>query len=166
MENKSYYDTIDKSDWPDGPWMKEFDKSQFVDEATGLPCLIVRNNLGNLCGYVGVKRGHPAYKKDYDDVDVSVHGGLTYADFCQEHSEESKGICHLPGKREPKRIYWLGFDCAHCYDLVPGMLKFHNEFRSQYPAEFSDVPDRDVYRDVEYVRNECRSLAKQLAEMK
>lgn len=78
------YRTVDKSEWLDGPWKYEPDKKQWRDEATGLPCLIVRGPSGSLCGYVGVPPTHPAYGKQYDDVSVEVHGGLTFADKCAE----------------------------------------------------------------------------------
>lgn len=86
---------MDKSDWPDGPWMNEPDKEQWTDEATGLPCLIKRNGSGALCGYVGVTEGHPWFMQDYDYVDADVHGGLTYSDFCQDEADEGHGICHI-----------------------------------------------------------------------
>lgn len=43
--------------WGPGPWDGEPDKMQWTDPATGLDCLIVRNTLGALCGYVGVTPG-------------------------------------------------------------------------------------------------------------
>ena len=88
MEFKEYR-TTDKSAWNRGPWDQEPDKRQWQDEATGLPCLIVRGPAGALCGYVGVPEGHPAHGKDYDDVEVSCHGGLTFARGCSDHSRES-----------------------------------------------------------------------------
>lgn len=83
------YRTVDKSSWGDGPWAAEPDKRQWLDEATGLPCLIVRGPSGALCGYVGVPRGHPCHGKHYDAVyeiveDLDIHGGLTFSDLCAE----------------------------------------------------------------------------------
>src|SRR5690606_3996986 len=40
-------------------------KIQWVDEATGLDCLMVRNSGGAWCGYVGVSEGHPLYGVEY-----------------------------------------------------------------------------------------------------
>lgn len=56
---------VDKSKWRDGPWKAEIDKKQWLDEETGLPCLIVRGPSGALCGYVGVGKSHPFFEKDY-----------------------------------------------------------------------------------------------------
>jgi hypothetical protein len=101
--------TADKSGWGSGPWQDEPDKLQWTDEATGLPCLIKRNThvTGALCGYVGVAEGHPDFQKDYDDVDVDVHGSLTFADFCHEppegHTKEEM-ICHIPDPGESENV--------------------------------------------------------------
>lgn len=117
-----------------GPWLNEPDKIQWVSE-TGLDCLMVRNRLGAWCGYVGVTEDHPWFEKDYQNLDVDVHGSLTFADFCQPGKEEARGVCHVPFPGRSDRIWWLGFDCAHIQDLMPveAML---------------DVPGTDaVYRD-------------------
>lgn len=151
----------DKSDWGPGPWQDEPDKRQWTDPATGLPCLIVRNRGGNLCGYVGVSKGHPAYEADYcdveDDVDIDVHGGLTFAGPCSEGSEH--GICHKVEPGENDDVWWLGFDCGHFQDLSPEMAA-----REKMDHGWEPVGD-PIYRDISYVENECTSLAKQLAEM-
>ena len=149
--------TIDKSSWRDGSWKSEPDKMQWTDNKTKYPCLIKRNPYGALCGYVGVEETHPAFGQGYDDVDVDVHGGLTFADRCQEGPIEKQPelICHIPDAGESDNIWWLGFDCAHANDLMPG-----------YPT-YSDMmfPLRGVYRNVNFVKNECRRLAAQLKAM-
>lgn len=61
------------------PWDNEPDKVQWIDPATDLDCLAVRNPIGAWCGYVGVPNDHPYYGQPYDDIPVSVHGGLTFA---------------------------------------------------------------------------------------
>lgn len=141
--------TIDKSEWGNGPWVDEPDKKQWRDEETGLPCLIVRNVhvSGALCGYVGVPKGHPYYGWDYDALcGVDVHGGLTFANKCQEEQNDFEGICHKNDTDDD--IWWLGFDCAHCYDLVPRMNK--------YSIPFSE----ETYKDFSFVTHEVEKLAK------
>jgi len=134
-------------DWK-GPWDQEPDKRQWMSD-TGLPCLIVRNHYGALCGYVGVPKEHPWYGKDYEDVneliedeeDDYVHGGLTFSNICGEK------ICHEVEPGEDDDIWWLGFDCAHVFDRIPGMGR-----------EYESTGDC-TYRDVAYVTAECEKLA-------
>lgn len=84
---------------------------------------------------------------------LDVHGGLTFAGACAK-GEPEHGICHRPDPGEGDDVWWLGFDCAHCYDIVPAYAV------KGYPPE----PD-EVYRDRAYVEAECAKLAKQLAEI-
>lgn len=70
------YRTDDKAGWGDGPWQSEPDKRQWQDDATGLPCLIVRGPVGALCGYVGVPEGHPAYGLSYDGTPDKEHRAI------------------------------------------------------------------------------------------
>ncbi len=143
---------------PPGPWRDEPTKAQWVDAATGLPCLIVRNHIGALCGYAGVSRDHPLHGKPYVDLDVDVHGGLTFADGCQHSKDESQGVCHVPEPGTPDDVWWFGFDCAHCFDLIPGMPKFP-EIEAMYPTP---AHMQQVYRDADYVAGEVTRLAAQL----
>jgi hypothetical protein len=77
---------------------------QWKNEKTKYVCEMIRPvSFGHWCGYVRVPSTHAYYGKDFDDVPVTVHGGLTY------------------GKKDEcgKRAWWFGFDCAHGGDLVP-----------------------------------------------
>lgn len=119
MQNKQYT-TINKSNWPRGSWDNEPDKKQWQDEATGMPCLIVRGPSGALCGYVGVVEGHPLFGKGYDDVRIpttddesdypDVHGGLTFANFCADTSREhwEKWRDRLLARRDEAKQYPIG----------------------------------------------------------
>lgn len=149
METKEYT-TIDRTGWRSGAWDKEPDKVQWQDEKTGLPCLAVRHpSFGNWCGYVGISEDHPDYRKSYELVDdIEVHYGLTFSDSCRHGEEESTGICHIPSPGESDSVWWLGFDCGHCYDDAPGL--------------YSDKLPRSKYRTLAYVKDQCASLADQL----
>jgi hypothetical protein len=151
------YRTQDKSGWGDGSWQDEPDKKQWLDQETGLPCLIVRNTLGVLCGYVGVPEGHWAYLRHYDDVPVDVHGGLTFSDKCQG-GDETRAICHIA---DDDRVWWLGFDCAHAGDYMPKTESFFRKAIEHLPY---GIPS-DVYRDFAYVTQEVESLARQLKDL-
>ena len=53
----------------------------------------------HLCGYVKVPENNPCFGKDYDDIEIECHGGLTYG----QHEWDG---------------YWIGFDCAHHNDTI------------------------------------------------
>jgi hypothetical protein len=150
-----YHSVVDKADWSRGPWDNEPDKKQWKDDATALPCLIVRGPSGALCGYVGVPTGHPWHGKDYDNCDADCHGGLTYAAGCSHHADPAQGICHIPGANEPDDVWWFGFDCAHSGDLTS--MSSPEYIRERYQRR------GDVYRDAAYVERECAKLARQAA---
>lgn len=161
---------VDKASWGEGPWQGEPDKVQWVDEETGLDCLVVRNYGGALCGYVGVPESHPCFKVDYDDCSlhkIECHGGLTFSGLCDEKNKEH-GICHIG----EDKVWWLGFDCAHGFDIKPAMSRYDysfDAFRNGIESMVLDKERRDLkeeYRDLKYVKNEIKNLAKQLSEMK
>jgi hypothetical protein len=155
--------------FPEGeqPWEGEPDKVQWIDPTTGYDCLILRNPLGALCGYVGVPPTHPFHGVDYGscpedcdekwcshrpDARVQVHGGITFNDFC-DPAEEGERICHVPAEGRPDKVWWFGFDCAHAFDLAPGMIRFRIE------------EAMDTYRDITYAVGEIDGLALQLKEI-
>ena len=160
MQTKSYK-TIDRTGWPSGEWDDEPDKMQWPDSTTGLPCLAVRQSpRGHWCGYVGVSEDHPTFLKDFMDVDADVHDGLTYSAACA-HSEEARGICHVPASGETDNVWWFGFDCAQYGDYCPLDLKRAKE--TGYPF---DLFPAQTYRSLAYVQSECASLAQQLHQMR
>ncbi len=141
--------TREKAEWGEGAWQHEPDKAQWI--AHGLDCLIVRGPSGALCGYVGVPEGHPYFQKHYDEADVEVHGGLTFSAPCANTDDESRGIYHVEQGAANKTVWWLGFDCAHCFDVSP-------MYAHRYPDTFGD----GVYRDFAYVQDQTEQLAEQL----
>ena len=150
---------------PEGPWLHEPDFAKWRDPETGLLCTIVRNrDLGNLCGYVRLPHGklrrkiisasrhshRPGYFTSHLRT-IEVHGGLIYS----RHSSYHK----------MSRGYWIGFDCAHAWDLVPGMSAFLRSL-SKISGDSLSAFERDsVYRDFAYVKAEVTSLARQVAEI-
>ena len=130
-----------------GPWDTEPQRARWLDTSVRFWCLIVRHpTLKHLCGYIGIPLGHPWFGKGYDDIRMAdndwpeVHGGLTYA------SDHEPG----EGRGSKSELWWIGFDCSHCGDLCPGMLRYGSR------------ADRDeTYKDWDYVKSECESLARQ-----
>jgi len=129
------------SKWPAGEWSSEPDQENFKTNE-GFDASILRHpSLGHLCGYVGVPMGHPLYAKScdeaYDVMDPDVHGGLTY----DGHGRGESG--------EDPALWYFGFDCAHSFDLSPGMLRYGSE--------------RGAYRNIDYVKQHVARLSKHLA---
>jgi hypothetical protein len=152
MDTTRYCGVVDRRDWPAGPWDAEpEDKVQWAATGTGVPCLAVRGVHGAWCGYVGVPPEHPAYGQAYTDVEVDVHGGLTYAGACQRGGNEARAICHVPGGADHDAVWWLGCDTCHAWDVAPRLCAFVHPCRDQ------------AYRTLAYVQAECAALAAQLA---
>jgi hypothetical protein len=162
MNEQTWIDSrVDRSKWPAGEWDGEPDKVQWTDADTGLVCLAKRNSRsGNWCGYVGVSDAHPWHGKGYNDLPEygpEVHGGLTFANSCQEGPPEQT-ICHIPAPGTPDHLWWFGFDCAHAWDYSP-MDKVLEAERG-YPFT---VGHDETYKPLGYVKRECTSLARQIA---
>jgi hypothetical protein len=93
-------------------WTKEWTTK------AGLQACWLRNpHVGSLAGYVAVLRDNSYCGYGYDDLDVTVHGGLTY-------SNEGSVLGQ----------WWFGFDCAHAGDL----LLFHGDLRPE-GASYKDA---------------------------
>lgn len=111
----------------------------------GLPAKVKIMPMGHRCGYVGVSE--EVFKdKGYDDLDVDVHGGLTYA------------------RTEEDGLRWYGFDCAHLGDARDPELmdEEHKEMFAKYDR-FNDPTD--TVKSLDYCINECESMATQLKQL-
>jgi hypothetical protein len=150
---------VARAGWQHGPWDAEVDRVEWVHDE--YPCLILRNSLGNWCGYVGVEKGHPAYGLHYDQLDYSLkpspHGGLTFSNFC------NGAICHK--WQACTNPWWFGFDCAHYNDYIPGMDS--DELRALGLSLMSSGLAQGTlqYRTQAFARMETQEMAEQLARM-
>lgn len=145
------------------PWETEPDFLEFIDESTGYRCFIQRcPELKHLCGYVELPKEHKLYGKDYQSNEetfnkINVHGGVSYTgkkNFSYSLTKNCLGknsleICFTVD-------YVVGFDCAHAGDYSPYSLSL---------LGINRVIGDDTYKDIEYVTNECKKLAKQLKEL-
>lgn len=141
------YKLHDRSNWMRGPWDREpYDKLVWVDQNTGLDCMMLRNEKGAWCGYAGVPSSHSMFGVEYATSqqmwEICVHGGITYTAEC--HGD----VCHMA--EEGDHVWWFGFDCCHSGDSEPSNWRdFH----------------RGEYRTQNYVIEQVESLAKQLVNM-
>lgn len=155
----------------DGPWTSEPDELRFTDEATGYACHIARvGHSGHLCGYVRIPAGHPLHGVGYGDPAPSglaehvervrsgptgKRGAIDMLCFALGDGAMSAGLLFnvhggITYSEQEDDGYWYGFDCAHSGDLCPA---------SRYAFDFGGPSE---YRDIEYVKGECASLAAQL----
>jgi hypothetical protein len=112
----------------------------------GLPAKVLIMPMGHRCGYVGVD-AKTFEGKGYDDINVDVHGGLTYA------------------RTEEDGLLWYGYDCAHLGDArdVNLMDAEHKEIYEKYHLDFNDAGD--TVKSLDYCINECENLATQLKQL-
>jgi hypothetical protein len=128
---------------------------------SGYRAIVLFTQTGHRCGYVEIPRSHTCYEKGYSDVDVTVHGGLTFSAYSEEMSY---------GTTEG---FWvLGFDCGHygdakdleAYGLYSNMGYIPN-VQENISYIFDMIFNDGIVRTLDFVVAECESLATQLKEM-
>jgi len=113
------------------------------------------------CGYVGVLSAHPLYGIDYSSYSDEVndllhpHGGVTWVG----HNPIGVDIADVPGsssqiKRLYENLWFIGFDCAHSGDLIPGMM---TNKMLDIMGSFS-LQGTNVYRDYNYLSSQVTKL--------
>lgn len=117
----------------------------------GLQCIVTRADIGDpdrwsmhRCGYVRIPAGHPWHGRDYNDIPVEVHCGLTFSRIEPCAHEDGIG-------------YWVGFDCHHLGDS--GFPRNH-----EFPAGTSSylMENDGHYWELDEVQFETESLATQI----
>ena len=129
---------------------------------SGLTACIKRHEIaGHLCGYVSVPKSNLLFKKSYYDcLQSPICNDKKDSGYC-EHSMSNLlrvhgGISYAHEKRPAKIGYaendeWcLGFDCGHGGDFSPFI---------HFSASIG------TYKDFEYVKQICESLAAQISEL-
>lgn len=178
-----YYVGDGNADDRDGA-LGDADKIAWRDPASNYECIIIRDPHGHyLSGYVAVPPGHPLYGFDHDaiptDLDIEVHGGLTYSAVCDEGPSprrrlvnEARSVCHVPPRSSRyttiehatdyraghDQAWWFGFECNHVYDVVPGERNDRARFLGhETGATFKD--ETYVYGQVVDLAAQLRSIA-------
>lgn len=159
--------------WGYGEWVEEPDEVTFTYH--GMDCKIIRMAIpepcskevhvfgGYLCGYVAIPIGHPLYQKEYGDMDIDCHGGLTFGSCWDRH--------------------WIGFDCAHSFDYVPSSehlrktaawmqecrelqacRELEEGLKKRLKLVNSPIFDR-AYKNIEFCAGECVYIVDQLVEI-
>ena len=143
-----------------GEWVEEADEVDF--KYRDYHCKIGRSGLsGALCGYIQIPNGHPWYEKHYDNIDITVHGGLTFGGFSALIQGNKIG-------------YLIGFDCAHSGDIAPGWVKAtriliqadpewaenERKFQEKYQTRCRQTFQK-TYRNIQFCIDECKSMVDQ-----
>jgi len=168
-------------------WETEPDREDFVHAE--LPCLILRGPMKALCGYVGVPPSHPVYQKEYNDIDVAVHGGLTFSHLGGFRKIYQKSTASPPWNPpdcpvgSPEMIDWLNQSATYLHERCI-VERLEPDPKDKWPegfwwVGFDCAHDRDfvpsideiiaghsgVYRNWAWVKAETQRLAEQLAAM-
>lgn len=158
----------------------------------GYRCVVVFQDMGHRCGYVGIDADNPLYGKQYSDYldikksdlegkNIGKRGVLTVLSAAFDDNENVKlelyfdvhgGLTYSDSNSNypvESNLWWLGFDCAHCDDAYD--LDLVNEYFGENPRireriQFEQQwPIFGEIRTKEYVENECRSLVDQIIEL-
>lgn len=171
MEGTVLTPELKEKHWGPGEWVNEPDS--FCFEHEGFRCQGVRtavwegwegNHLsgGNWCGYVSIPPCHPWHEKTWNEIGnlVDCHWGVTY----WEPIKQEDGSTNL----------LVGFDCAHSGDLIPSFEMFKQERKdARWALDMEklkkDFPECErlfkvTYRNIEYVKDQCREIAEQAKE--
>ncbi len=76
---------------------------------------------------------------------------MTFSDRGSPAESPERGICHTVEPGEDDVVWWFGFDRAHWRDLCPAYKQYGGESLT--------------YKNIEFVKQQCHILAKQLVEV-
>lgn len=101
-------------------------------------------NLGTYpTAYIEIPKNHKYYLKNYDEINIDVHGGLSYSDN------------YLIVENEKLTNTWfIGWDYAHYDDFIGYELNYPLEFRTSGKKWTTEEIQEEVY-----------SVCKQLKEV-
>jgi hypothetical protein len=128
---------------------------------SGYRAVVLMLDTGHRCGYVEIPHPHPCYEKEYSDINVNVHNGLTFSAYSSE----------MP-YAVPEGFWVLGFDCIHSGDAIDleaydrySNMGYLSKTQEDISYVFNAIFTNDTVRTLDFVVAECESLATQLKEM-
>jgi hypothetical protein len=147
--------------------------------SAGLRAVVIMvEDMGHRCGYVGLPVEHPLFGVGYSDKSPALKANMERSTeklspidvLCAAASEpdelnsplymfEVHGGITYAGKGDypvASDLWWYGYDCAHGGDVPrPEVVK------AKYPGR--GYWEQGVHRSLDYCLFECESLAAQLA---
>ena len=163
-------------------------------EYKGYRCVTIFGHMGWRCGYVGLPKEHPLYRKNCGDIlDITFEqmkdtyqekrGILPWVFSCTKNMEDKVtldfyfnvhgSITYSNGEKDypvESDLWWLGFDCGHAGDKrdLDKILEIWGDdphIRQKVYIDKQYLYDDDYeIRDLEYVKQECRNLVDQIIE--
>lgn len=103
-----------------GPWDDDLEKHpemKYQFDYKGYDCAIRRGGMRAWCGYAKIPESHPYHDKNFDEMDIQVHGGLTGGD------DEGR----------------IGFDTAHAGDRWPSTIYFPEFYKNGHYWTYEDT---------------------------
>lgn len=83
-------------------------------------------------GYVLLPHNHPFYNVHYDDINVNIHGGLTYSSQFEPdnflkwiNNLKIDGDVTLDNFRKFENYWMIGFDTGHAGDSIDSCPKYY-----------------------------------------
>lgn len=131
LEEAQYMFQEDLEIWPENTVL------EWTDPESLMVCMMRRSDLKHWCGYVSVTSEVLAAHNITDemlqniamDLSKEDHGGLTFQNKDRETSE-----------------YIFGFDCAHIYDFVPGVVPVRPMSSNKISEQKSISNPKTVYQ--------------------
>lgn len=122
--------------------VKRKDQTLFEGEYKGYHFII--KNLGtHPTAYVEIPRTHKYFNKHYDDIDICVHGGLTFASSQFENKKNS---------------WFIGWDYAHCGDYYGYDKTFQKKFSELINKNDKKWTTLEMFEDVKSVINQLMEV--------
>lgn len=106
-----------------------------------LCCILRMPWSGTLNGYVALTKQNSYFGKNYNDIDIDCHFGLTYSRYHLSSIEDNIF----------NNVWWIGFDTLHCDDLQPYIYDLESKYQ-----------DNRTYKDFDFVKNECIKIVDQI----
>lgn len=118
-------------------WITKAGLRAVVNITTNMPKSPILHNFR--CGYVGVPKGSSLHGLEYISMEYHENSDIDMSVDVHGGLTYSRDSPEYPAPSDG--LWWFGFDCGHAYD------------------------EEDGGKSLEYVVNECESLAKQLVEL-
>ena len=104
-------------------------------------------------GYVLLPPNHPFHGKQYENLSINIHGGLTYGEFFKSDQfinwigyREFYGDINMDNYQKFQNYWIIGFDTAHCDD---NLLTCSKEFVIN---ETNDLLEQCLGDDIEGIK--------------